>query len=78
VAAILAARNPLPNRLTPLHGLTSRAAAGEHLQHFLKLKFDFYDSLLPVLMLDDFVFPVVLVLKILAILDSYLLQFVAE
>ena len=56
----------------------SRALARDHLQHFLKLKFDFYDSLLPVLMLDGFVFPVILVLKVLAILDSYLLQFVAE
>jgi hypothetical protein len=62
------------------HRITSdsRTSAGDYLQHLLKLKFDFYDSLLPVLVLDDLVFPVVLVLEVLSILNSYLLQFVAE
>ena len=52
----------------------SRGPAGDHLQHFLKLKFDFHDPLLPVLLLDDFVFPVVLVGEVLSILDSIFLQ----
>jgi hypothetical protein len=47
-------------------------------QERFQFGFDFQDSILPVPMLHDFIFPVVLPLEVLAILGTNLLQFGSE
>jgi hypothetical protein len=58
--------------------LRLRASRGLPLQQYFEFSFDFQDSLLPVPMLDHFIFPVVFVLEVLAVLGTYLQQFGAK
>jgi hypothetical protein len=70
---------PVPLRPRDLFKIAVvRSLRGFPLQQAFEFGFDFQNAVLPASTLNHFVFPVVFVLEVLAVLGSYLLQFGAK